>query len=199
MPRVTQSEHGSATSVRRVWTDLFCLVVVMYAARTGVGASSDGGHGGRQALLSRAIQTYSSAMETKDRDARIQAFAESEQLFRQLIAGSDQHASVRNVALLVNMGNAALQAERVGPAILAYRRALLLDPAHLQARQNLRYARAAIPESVRQESTSGLIDTLFFWRTLYPRHQVFDLGRTMFSGGSGTCGGQPFAPRAAVS
>jgi len=152
-------------------------------------------------LVSRAIQQYSAAMEAKGRDERIRGFALAEQLFRQLI--EEQVEDEPSAALNINLGNAALQAEHVGSAILAYRRALAIDPSNSQAQQNLVYARMAVPEIFRLESTSGLIDTLFFWHAVYSRSQItgfasicFLVAAVMFA--SGLIWRQPLARNLAL-
>ena len=122
--------------------------------------------------IERALAEYSSAMETVQRDQRLKRFARAEQLFRQLIDGDEAHPPVRNASLYVNLGNAALQAERIGPAIAAYRQALLLNPRGTQAIQNLAYARSLLPTWIRQEDSRPWVDTLFFWRAFASRGQV---------------------------
>ncbi|MHB0960575.1 MAG: SH3 domain-containing protein [Pirellulaceae bacterium] len=130
--------------------------------------------------LERAIDTYTTALETADRDLRLQQFARAEQLFRQVIEGDERAVPIRNAALYVNMGNAALQAERVGPAIAAYRRALALAPHNAQARQNLFYARSLLPDWVRREESIRLVDALFFWHATMSRGQSLMLGALCF-------------------
>ena len=71
---------------------------------------------------------------------------------------------IRNAALETNIGNAALQAEHLGSAVLAYRRALALDPGHAQARENLGHARDLLPAWVPRPREDALGDTFFFWR-----------------------------------
>lgn len=109
--------------------------------------------------LDSAISSYTLGMESKQRDERLRHFAESERFF---------HAAIRNGAgsadSWANLGNAALQAERLGPAILAYRRALLLDPDHPRASQNLAHARSLLPEWLPVPSAGGVLDSFFFWR-----------------------------------
>lgn len=122
--------------------------------------------------LQQAVDTYAAAMEMPDRDQRLQEFARAEQLFRQVIAGSEKQPAIENAELYVNLGNAALQAERLGPAIAAYRRALALAPHHPQARQNLAFAREQLPDWARREDGIGLIDSLMFWRTFMSRDQT---------------------------
>lgn len=120
-----------------------------------------------------ALDTYAAAMAATPRSERLALFARSEQLFRQVVEGEGDgdgaRAPLRNAALYVNLGNAALQAEHVGPAIAAYRRALALDPQHAQARQNLAHARSLVPDWIRRDPPDRLIDSLFFWHTMVPR------------------------------
>ncbi|MHB8973082.1 MAG: tetratricopeptide repeat protein [Pirellulaceae bacterium] len=130
--------------------------------------------------IERAIEAYSTALETTDRNQRLEEFARAEQLFRQVIEGSAQLAPLHNAELYVNLGNAALQAEHLGPAIAAYRRALALAPQNAQARQNLAYARSLVPDWVRREETTRLIDSLFFWRATISRGQSLVLGAVCF-------------------
>ena len=157
-----------------------CPVLVSLAAGLvtllcGVGAAAE------STQLERAIDAYTTALETTDRNLRLEEFARAEQLFRQVIDGDGQLAPVRNAELYVNLGNAALQAERLGPAIAAYRRALALAPQNAQARQNLVYARSLLPDWVRREETIRLIDSLFFWRAMISRGQILDAGSRLLS------------------
>ena len=60
-----------------------------------------------------------------------------------------------------------MQAEHLGAAVLAYRRALTIDPDHSRAAQNLEHARNLLPEWVPKPAQAGLLDSFFFWhRTL---------------------------------
>ncbi len=156
---------------------LFCLCVPVAVAPSTSAAEEAG--------LDAAIEEYSAAMEAQGRDERLRRFSRAEQLFRQAIEDPSTQAGAD---LFVNLGNAALQAEHVGSAIVAYRRALLLEPGHRQAKQNLRYARSMVPNGTGAEETSDLIDTLFFWQTLASREQIqlvaacfFLLAATLFS------------------
>ncbi len=117
-------------------------------------------------LAQQAIEEYSSAIELTDRDQRLQAFARAEQLFRQLIATQLDAGQPVTAELSVNLGNSALQAEHLGYAIIAYRQALKADPRHEQARQNLQFARSAVPEMYRTDASNQFVDTLFFWNAL---------------------------------
>ena len=112
--------------------------------------------------LTEAVATYTSALDTEERDARLAAFRRAAGLFQ-----SVADAGVRNADLYTNLGNAFLQAESLGNAVLAYRRALLLDPDHPRALQNLDHARSLLATWVPRPRAGGLLDTFFFWhRTL---------------------------------
>jgi tetratricopeptide (TPR) repeat protein len=113
-------------------------------------------------LIEEAVASYARAMDTQERDARLELFRHAERRFSQVIARGH-----RNPDLYANLGNAALQTERLGPAILAYRRALRLDPDHPRALQNLEHARTLLPHWVPRPESGGVLDTFFFWhRTL---------------------------------
>lgn len=129
-------------------------------------------------LLSRGIQQYEAAMAATDRNARIAGFRTAEQLFRQSIDEMAQDA--RGAAVYVNLGNAALQAEHVGPAIWAFRRALRCDPANLQAQQNLQFARSLIPQVFQRDQTTDMVTTLFFWNQMYSRSLILGIGACLF-------------------
>lgn len=112
--------------------------------------------------LDAAIAAYTRALDTPERDLRAQAFRRAELLFAQTIERGG-----RSPELYTNLGNAALQAERLGSAVLAFRRALVLDPNSPRALQNLEHVRALLPEWVPRPETGGALDTFFFWhRTL---------------------------------
>ncbi len=116
-------------------------------------------------LLQQAIETYQSALDTSDRGQRVQSFSRAESLFASAIQQQwTEDPSHRTSAdLYVNLGNAALGAEHLGPAILAYRRALLADPKHRRARQNLQHARGLLPDWVPTPEENIAIGSFFDW------------------------------------
>ena len=86
------------------------------------------------AALQQAVDEYRGALDCPDRDERLERFQRAQLMFAELVEdGEDPSAGgVRNASLQVNLGNAALGAEQLGPAVLAYRRALLFDPERAQ-------------------------------------------------------------------
>ena len=71
---------------------------------------------GAPELAARAVAAYAAALEAEPRDARLEAFRHAERLFAKL-----EQDGAHNPDLYTNLGNAALQAERPGRAVLAYR------------------------------------------------------------------------------
>lgn len=113
-------------------------------------------------LVEEAIASYRTALDTAERDPRLEAFRRAERLFSRVAEDAP-----RNADLYTNIGNSALQAEHLGAAVLAYRKALIIDPDHSRAGQNLEHARNLLPEWVPKPAGAGLLDSFFFWhRTL---------------------------------
>ncbi len=108
--------------------------------------------------IEEAIASYRAALDTSERDSRLEGFRKAERLFARTA-----ESGASNPELYTNLGNAALQAEHLGTAVLAYRRALALDPDHPRAVQNLEYVRTLLPEWVPKPETGGLLDSFFFW------------------------------------
>lgn len=128
----------------------------------GVGPALAADH---QAVLDEGLQEYRAALDCEDRDERMNHFRRAEACFTQIVGDSGNDATkpgIRNADLYVNLGNAAMGGERLGPAILAFRRALALDPDHPRARQNLQHARSLLPDWVPLPE-AGMLDTFFAW------------------------------------
>lgn len=111
-----------------------------------------------QDTLQQALAAYAKAQDAVDRDQRSQGFQMAERLFKRLVDEVEE-----NPDLYANLGTVALQAEHLGPAILAFRRALRLDPDHPRALQNVQHARTLLPAWVPRPSHEGIFDTFFFW------------------------------------
>ncbi|MBW2275547.1 MAG: hypothetical protein JRG96_19980 [Deltaproteobacteria bacterium] len=135
-----------------LWLGL-CTLVLPAGAR-GASAASD--------QAERAVEAYRGGLDTPDRDQRLEAFRRSARLFADVVEKAGGSAD-----LYANLGNAALQAEDLGTAVLAYRRALLLDPDHARARQNLDHARSLAPEWLPRPQEAAPLGSFFYWhRTL---------------------------------
>lgn len=108
--------------------------------------------------LEQALAAYREAQATSAAADRPAAFARAERLFA---AAAESGASAE---LWTNVGTAALQAEHLGTAVLAYRRALALDPDHRHAQQNLAHARTLLPAWVPRPESGGFLDSLVAWQ-----------------------------------
>lgn len=165
------------------WAALCGALVIVVAFTVSVSAESPGAHAEAARLtnaadqqIALAVDTYARAMQSGDRDERQALFGEAERLFAAAIEAGPHNADIET-----NRGNAALQAERLGPAILAYRRALLVDAGHPRARQNLAHARSLLPDWVPVPAEAGIADTFFFWREQLSSEQVLLLAAACFA------------------
>ena len=117
----------------------------------------------RERVLIKAITEYQTAMESTDREERLERFYRSELLFTRLSQPepADFGSPVNNPDLQVNIGNAAMGAERLGSAILAYRRALTMKPTHHRAVQNLAHARTLLPSWIPRPEVESVVSATF--------------------------------------
>jgi hypothetical protein len=129
------------------------------AADTPAGEPADTPAG--EVTLAAARDAYQRALGTEERGARRAAFAHAERLFRQLVADAP-----RSPALVIDWGNAALGAQDIGRAILAYRRAIALHPRQERAERNLTWVRQRMPEWLPRPAAHDAGDSLFFWHYL---------------------------------
>ena len=120
--------------------------------------------------LDAARSAYQTALSQSDRDARATGFGRAESMFRQLAQTMPDRPE-----LLIDWGNAALGAQDLGRATLAYRRALVMDPSATRAERNLSWARNRMPKWAQPGQVSSAADWFFFWNRYLPmptRHLV---------------------------
>ena len=167
------------------WIWLWIAVISIVLASGPTAAARDAAPPPVEQTVSQAVVVYGQGLDTAERDARLESFRRAERLFAR--AASDPRATPE---LLTNLGNAALQAEHLGTAVLAYRRALALDPDHPRALQNLAHARSLLPEWVPKPSEGGLLDSFFFWHRTLTRSDralagaaAFALAAVLLAGG----------------
>jgi tetratricopeptide (TPR) repeat protein len=113
----------------------------------------------KASTLAQALEAYRAAQDTASAADRPAAFARAERLFSSAAA---EHPG--SAELWTNVGTSALQAEHLGTAILAYRRALSLDPDHRRAQQNLTHARTLLPRWVPRPEGRGFLDSFLAWQ-----------------------------------
>lgn len=146
----------------RAFSSLLCLLSLAVCLSTSVYALEARALD-RDGRLAEAVEVYSRALAERDRDARLAGFARAQRAFASLVEDG-----VATAPLFVNLGNAALQAQDRGAAVLAYHRALRLDPSHRAARQNLEHARDRLPGWVPRPEAAAGFEGFFDDRLLPP-------------------------------
>ena len=154
------------------------LAVVAAAVNDSYGADlsypSDGEPLSREALyalLNEANTTFQQANAVaKDPTRAQELYSKAILLYEKII---DQ-GRVRNAKLYYNLGNAYFLVDDVGRAILNYRRALQLDRADVNVRNNLAFARTQRLDKVSASAEKRAMETLFFW------HYDFSLRTKVF-------------------
>lgn len=126
--------------------------------------------------LPAARQKYESALLIRDRDRRVASFTEAQSLYGEFV-----RSYTNRPALLVDWGNAALGARDLGTAVLAYRRALVLDPGDSRARRNLSWIRSRMPSWLPIPEREGAVDSLLFWHQRIARQDRLTLGAVCFA------------------
>lgn len=128
-----------------------------------------------QDRVKEAIETFTEAQGASDSAQRMEGFRQAERLFNALVADAG-----RNADLEANSGVAALQGGHVGAAVVAFKRALVLDPAHERSRINLHYARSLLPSWVPRPVEVGGWDRFFSWWFLFSESKRQALGAFLF-------------------
>ena len=153
--------------MKGILTRYVCLAVFASILLGGPAWSQGAGEQGglaassTEAQLERALADYAMALAETDRDVRLAGFSRAEQGFAAVV-----REGVETPALLTNLGNAAFQAAHPGRAVLAYRRALALDPNAVVPRQNLAHFRSLLPSWVPTPSEAEGAQSLLFYRAI---------------------------------
>ena len=141
------------------------------------------------ATVEQARAAYQQAMSETERAARVQAFARAAALFQGLVAASPDAPE-----LMVDWGNAAFGAQQVGHAVLAYKRALYLEPGHPRAQKNLAFVRSTMPDDLPPPKVEkGSLAVFFFINDLWTYPWRLLLGAVLFSLGALLCLPWPLA------
>jgi len=130
----------------------------------------------RAGEFEEGLARFSKAAETRSREGD----AAARELFRQAAARWEALAAKGTVStrLFTNIGNARAFAGDLGEAVLAYRRALVVDPRNERARRALLAIRSTLGiEDAGRSAESGLVHALFFWHGALS----FPTRRTLFA------------------
>ena len=136
---------------------------MLVAAAADANAQDTAAEQSLERFLDRAVVSYHKGMELTDDDAKVESFRQSRRFLQKIADESGNEAATPN--LYWNIGNASLLSRELGPAVLAYRRALLLDPDHAGARANISHAREQLPAWVPRPDTNALADNLLFFHS----------------------------------
>ncbi len=161
----SKGRNGASVALMLPWLPLLAIAAwglsSLPAEAGGASLASD---------LEHAREAHASALAEPDRVRRTRLFAQAERSFRGAAAGRRDAPD-----LLVDWGNAALGAGDTGRAVLAWRRALVLDPGHGRALRNLGWVRDRAPAWLPRPASGGALDSLLFWRghlSIGQRHWV---------------------------
>lgn len=125
-------------------------------------------------LFSRAKDAFAegNSLRVKNSELSKQKYAIAGALFERI----EREGKVRNGKLYYNIGNAYFLQNRIGPAILYYRRAEALMPRHTDLRRNLSTVRASRKDYVEIPTKKKILEILFFWHydfSLFVRFVLF--------------------------
>ena len=133
-------------------------------------------------FANQAHASYTTTFHDANEAYKAGAFDEAAALYRAL--ANDEKLTPE---LLVNLGNAEFRIGNEGASALAYRRALVLEPGHPEAKQNLRFLRRTIGFTSASDHAAagfarslsagvwGLIIGLGLWAILLPSAAIFAL------------------------
>lgn len=146
------------------WRIIMLVTAFVVIGRTAIAAPAAGdtmSSEQQRLVLQEALALYDDAIamrQEKPNEAK-QKFEESAARYALLIK-----SGVANGQIYYNLGNAQLQAGRVGEAVASYRRALRYSPGESRIESNLEYARSQvrsrIPPSASRAITSAVLDAV---------------------------------------
>lgn len=114
----------------------------------------------RETILRESLDAYDQALQQRD-----QSTVDPTGMFRKAARGFEAVLAdgVSNGYLQYNLGNAYLQLDEIGKAILHYRRAARLIHADEQLQANLSFARSLRRNQIQASGEKQLWETMFFW------------------------------------
>ena len=149
------------------------LVLLVACCAAGVHA------GPEHETVAAARAVYETALAETDRLRRVSLFSQAEQGFRPVARAHPKAAQLQ-----ADWGNAALGAQDVGRAVLAYRRALRVAPGNERANANLTWLRGRLPVWLPRPASGNAFDSLLFWRSRFTPEQLHLVGAGAFAFGA---------------
>lgn len=165
---MSDKSTGSATTASMI------LALVSLSLAAGVNFARAANEPNQK--LEAARQKYQSALSEKDGDKRLEAFAAAAGIYEELAKDYSDRPE-----FLTDLANAALGARNPGKAVLAYKKALALDPANTRAAKGLSWIRSRMPTWLPVPEKGGSADSLFFWRERFSRTDRLTMGAMAFA------------------
>lgn len=161
---------------------LLLAIVGLCGAKGLCRADETGSAGSREelyALLNEANAAFQQANAAANAPGRAaELYGKAILLYEKII----EQGNVHNAKLYYNLGNAYFLADDIGRAILNYRRALELDGADVNIRNNLTFARSRRIDQVSTRAEKRVLETLFFWHYDFSPRMRLLLGSLSFAG-----------------
>lgn len=130
------------------------------------------------ALLNEANSAFQQANAAAESVRAREFYTRAALLYEKIV----DRGRVRNAKLFYNLGNAYFLTDDLGRAILNYRRALQLDGADVNIRNNLAVARRRRLDRVTVQTEKRVLQTLFFWHYDFSVKTRFVLACLCFAG-----------------
>ena len=167
--QTSRNRTGATQAIARVFGCWLCIAGLVYPSH--VRAQNEDVRG----ELDDANEMYRTALDTSDAGQRVERFRRAMLGYQEVI---DRMGRSATASLYVNLGNAAVQADEIGRAVLAFNRALYREPGNDQAFVNLEQTRRLLPEWCRWNASRHPLQALFFWNNSLTRLQV-DVGASL--------------------
>jgi len=162
-----KSTGVGATAIAFLLMTSLCFASVAGVARAATDAD-------RQ--LDSARKKYHDALVEKDGDKRLESFASAALIYEELAREYPDRPE-----LTVDWANASLGARNPGKAVLAYKRALALDPANTRASKGLLWIRNRMPTWLPVPAKGGATDSLLSWPERFSRTDRLTIGALAFA------------------
>ena len=175
--RLARPGHGRLVADRQQLATSAAVALALLVAHAAAAADAPAA-AAPEAVLEEARRSYAQALAETDRLRRVRLFAAAERALRGLAAVHPEAA-----ALQTDWGNAALGAQDIGNAVLAYRRALAQAPRHPQAAANLAWLRERQPSWLPRPASTGALESLLFWRQRFTASQLHFAAAVAFAVG----------------
>lgn len=158
------------SSKRLLLTILACAGLVITSASAALALSASE----KADIFSRAKSAFEEGNSLREKDAASARLKHA--LAAQLFERIARDGAVRNGKLYYNIGNSYFLQDKIGQAILNYRKAEKLITRHGDLKRNLNAARIMRKDQIETPAQKKILEILFFWHydfSLYVRFIMF--------------------------